>query len=166
MILCSKNTGQSSSSRKDWQHTDLQKAVRGVFMSNVSKKKAASMYGIPRSTLQRYTKQCENDGSVDKKERGRQTTLSREQESELCSILFDMGRRLYGLRPQCVRKIVYQYCVENNIPHTFSDEDKSAEKKWLKLFLTQICQYASQKECLYNGLRAATKGRYKFLSKF
>jgi len=72
-------------------------------MSNVSKKKAASMYGIPRSTLQRYIKQCEKDGSVDKKERGRQTSLSLEQESELCSIFLDMERRLYGLRPQCVR---------------------------------------------------------------
>jgi len=78
MILCSKDTGQSSSSSRDWQHTDLQKAVRAVFISNVSKKKAASMYGIPRSTLQRYINQCEKDVGVEKKERGRQTTLSKE----------------------------------------------------------------------------------------
>lgn len=168
MILCSKDTGQSSSSRKDWQHTDLQKAVRAVFMSNVSKKKAASMYGIPRSTLQRYIKQCENDGSVDKKERGRQTTLSREQESELCSILLDMERRLYGLRPQCVRKIVYQYCVENNIPHTFSGEDKSAGKKWLRLFLMRNPDLSIRKPEGMSIQRAQgyNKGKYKFLSKF
>ncbi len=79
-----------------------------MLISNVSRKKAAVMYGIPRSTLQRYIKQCEIDGGVAKKERGRQTTLSKEQESELCSILLDMEKRLYGLRPQSVRKIVYQ----------------------------------------------------------
>jgi helix-turn-helix, Psq domain len=112
-------------------------AVTAVFINHVSKKKAASMYGIPRSTLQRYIKECEGDGGVEKKDRGRQTTLTKEQESELCSVLLDMERRLYGLRPQCVRKIVYQYCVENNIPHTFSDEDKSAGKKWLRLFLSR-----------------------------
>lgn len=48
-------------------------------------------------------------------------------------IILDMERRSYGLRPQAVRKIVYQYCVENNTPHTCNE--KSAGKKWLRLFL-------------------------------
>jgi len=129
------DSGASSSSHGDWQHRDLQVAFRAVLMYNVSKKKAAAMYGIPRSTLQRYIKICKVDGGVEKKERGRQTTLSKEHESELCSIILDMERRLYGLRPQAVRKIVYQYCVKNNIPHTFCNEEKSAGKKWLRLFL-------------------------------
>jgi len=34
-----------------------------------STKRAAESHGIPRSTLQRYLKQCKRDGSVEKKTR-------------------------------------------------------------------------------------------------
>jgi len=45
-----------------WQDHSLKKAVREVSMYNWSTKKAAETHGIPRSTLQRYLKQCEIDG--------------------------------------------------------------------------------------------------------
>lgn len=46
-----------------------------------------------------------------------------------------MEQRLYGLCPLAVRKIVYQYCVENKIAHRFADERQMAGKKWMKKFL-------------------------------
>jgi len=47
-----------------------------------STKRAAESHGIPRSTLQRYLKQCEKDGSVEKKTMGKDSILSAEQEKE------------------------------------------------------------------------------------
>ena len=66
-------------------------------MYKMSTKKAAESHGVPRSTLQRYLKQCHEDGSVEKKTMGRRCVLSTEQEEELSSILTEMESRLYGL---------------------------------------------------------------------
>ena len=102
-----------------------------------STKKAAESHGIPRSTLQRYLKQCAIDGSVAKKSMGRQCTMSLDQENELCSVLQEMESRLYGLSPLDVRKIVYQFCALNKLPNNFNEEKKCAGRKWFQLFLAR-----------------------------
>lgn len=106
-------------------------------MYKMSTKKAAESHGVPRSTLQRYLKQCHEDGSVEKKTMGRRCVLSTEQEEELSSILTEMESRLYGLTTEDVRKVVYQFCEANNIAHNFNTEKKCAGRKWLQLFLAR-----------------------------
>ena len=120
-----------------WQDISLKNAVRAVSMYNWSTKKAAETHGIPRSTLQRYLKQCNTDGSVEKQTMGRRCTMSVEQENELSKLLQEMESRLYGLSPVEVRKIVYQFCVLNKLAHNFDDEKKSAGRKWLRNFLAR-----------------------------
>ena len=45
--------------RGKWSQQSLAAAVLAVLMENCSKKKAATIYGIPRGTLQRYIKKAE-----------------------------------------------------------------------------------------------------------
>ena len=66
---------------------------------------------------------------------GRKCTLTEEQEEELSDILQDMERKLYGLTTEAVRKIVFEFCVKNNIPHNFCEEKQCAGRKWMRLFL-------------------------------
>ena len=110
-----------------------------------STKRAAESHGIPRSTLQRYLKQCEKDGSVEKKTMGKDSILSAEQEKELTAILTEMESRLYGLSPLDLRKVVYQFCEQNKIRHCFSREKQCAGRKWMQLFFARNPQLSVRK---------------------
>lgn len=130
-------TSDGSLKYGQWQELNLRKAVRAVIMYNWPTKKAAEAHGIPRSTLQRYLKQCRIDGAVEKQTMGRRCTMSAEQEDELSGLLQEMESRLYGLSPVELRKIVYQFCVLNKLAHNFDNEKKCAGRKWLKNFLAR-----------------------------
>ena len=88
--------GGSRGNYGKWQNTSL--SSRGCQISLMYKwstKRAAESHGVPRSTLQRYLKQCRIDGSVEKKTMGRQCTMTEQEESELCSILLEMESKLF-----------------------------------------------------------------------
>lgn len=129
--------GESSCKRGkygNWENLQLQKAVKAVLVDKLSKKKASTTFNVPRATLQRYINECKTDGGVAKKNMGRPTTLTSEQEDDLSSVIQDMERRMYGLTPENVKKIVYSYCVKNHIGHSFNARYQQAGKKWLRLF--------------------------------
>lgn len=120
-----------------WKSSSLKEAVKAVLMYKWSIKRAAKTHGIPRSTLQRYLKQCHTDGSVQKKTMGRNSILTPDQEQELSSILREMESRLYGLTPVDLRRVVYQFCEANSIPNNFSSDKKYAGRKWMTFFLAR-----------------------------
>jgi len=43
----------------------------------------------------------------------------------------------YGLTPMCVRRIVYKYCKENGIPHSFDTKAQMAGRKWFQKFMAR-----------------------------
>lgn len=132
--------GESSCKRGkygNWENRQLQKAVKAVLVDKLSKKKASTTFNIPRATLQRYINECKVDGGVAKKNMGRPTTLTSEQEDDLSSVIQDMERRMYGLTPENVKKIVYSYCVKNHIGHSFNAHYQQAGKKWMRLFFNR-----------------------------
>ena len=48
----------------------------------------------------------------------------------------------YATAPEAVRKVVFQYCEKNGIPHSFSPEKQAAGRNWFHLFLArhpQLC---------------------------
>ena len=137
LAFCCVQSSHGSLKYGQWQELNLRTAVRAVMMYNWPTKKAAETHGIPRSTLQRYLKQCRIDGAVEKQTMGRRCTMSAEQEDELSGLLQEMESRLYGLSPVELRKIVYQFCVLNKLAHNFDDEKKYAGRKWLKNFLAR-----------------------------
>ena len=69
-----------------------------------------------------------------KKQLGRKCILTEDQEEDLTARLIDMERTLYGLTTEDVRRLVYTFCEQNNISHTFSREIQMAGKKWLSAF--------------------------------
>ncbi len=71
------------------------------------------------------------------KKLGRRCILTDLQEEDLSNRLIDMERRLYGLTPEDVKRIVYQFCEINGINHNFSEDTKMAGRKWLRGFLNR-----------------------------
>jgi len=68
-----------------------------------------------------------------KKQPGRQTVLSVEQEKELLSILQDMESHLFGLTVTDVRRIVFVFCEKNVLSNTFSRNDGMAGRKLVEI---------------------------------
>jgi len=120
----------------------MKHAVHAVLISGMSKKKAAPLYNVPRGTLQRHIKKAKNGEGV-QKQLGRHTILTCDQEEELAQRLVDMEARLYGLTPEDVRRIVYQFCEVNMIKHPFSHQKQMAGRKWLMCFLNATRSWLS-----------------------
>ena len=117
-----------------WAVEDLQMAVRDVVVYGKSKKSVAKQYRIPRETLSRHVKKASTGRGVEKIF-GRKTVLNSDQENELSAYLQQMEESLFGLTPANVRRIVYTYCEENDIQHTFSHDKKAAGRMWFKKFM-------------------------------
>ena len=100
--------------RGKWSQQSLAAAVSAVLMENCSKKKAATIYGIPRGTLQRHIKKAEAGQGVEKR-LGMTCTLSSELEENLVARILDMEARLYGLTKYDIRRVVYKFCEQNNV---------------------------------------------------
>jgi len=110
----------------------------------LSKKSAAELHNIPRPTLIRHLKKVSLGMGV-KKQPGRRTVLSVEQEKELVSILQDMESHLFGLTLTDVRRIVFVFCEKNAISNTFSQHDGMAGRNWLKFFSSRHLSLAVRK---------------------
>ena len=118
---------KSSNVRALWTIESLQRAVKAVVVEGMSKKMAAKSFGIPRATLQRHLKQVVEGLGVTKK-LGRSTILTEEQEQDLADRIIEMENRLYGLTPQDIRRIVYQFCQTYGIKNNFNNEARMAGK--------------------------------------
>lgn len=137
-----------------WNEDNLKRAVNAVLQSNMSKKCAARQYGIPRSTLIRHIQSAEAGLGV-AKHLGRSTVLNEDQEAELVTTILDMERRLFGLTPTDVKKLVFQYCEKLDIKHPFDASDKSAGRYWLKGFLSRHPELSIRKPEAVSIQRAA-----------
>lgn len=120
--------------RAVWTDENLRRAVNAVLVNGQSKKSAARQFGVPRGTLQRHVKKAEVGEGVRKK-LGRNCVLADEQEEDLVSRILDMESRLYGLTGPDIRRIVYQFCEQHSIKHTFNNEAQIAGRKWFEGFL-------------------------------
>ena len=117
-----------------WDEQNLKRAVRSVLVEGASKKTAAKLFNIPRSTLIRHVAVAASGGGVEKK-LGRRTVLTPEQESDLASLILELEGRLYGLTPRDVCSLVFSFCKKNNIQCPFSENKRCAGRDWLVSFL-------------------------------
>lgn len=122
--------------RAAWSEEDLKRAVSLVIVNGKSNVQASKKFGIPLETLRRKVLIARAGGGVQKK-LGRPTVMSAEDENQLAVLILQMESQLYGLSPVEVRRVVYQYCVKNNIQNDFNEETKMAGRYWLDGFLSR-----------------------------
>ena len=118
------------SSRGSYGVDNLQEALRQVRAGEISKRKAESVYGIPRRTLSRHMKgevhKIGNLGRFD-------CDLAPEYEAALVSHALELQKMLFGLNTVELRKLAFELAEKQEINHRF--KNKTAGKTWLKGFL-------------------------------
>ncbi|CAG9765786.1 unnamed protein product [Ceutorhynchus assimilis] len=100
--------------RANWTEEQLQAAIRAVQHNRLSQREAAQRYKIPRRTLRNHLK----SGILNKKI-GRSSVLTPEQEVQFSERIVRVCEIGMPLTPLLVRRSVYTFCIENNIPHPF-----------------------------------------------
>lgn len=132
-----------------WTESQLKLAVEAVHNRQMSQRKAAAVYSIPRRTLRNHLK----SGSTTKST-GRHTTLSKMQEKDLTKRIIRLAHVGVPLTPRLVRKQAYEFCIANNIPNYFNDSKNTAGKKWLKGFIKRNPEVSVRKAQFMNHARA------------
>nr|CAH7760031.1 unnamed protein product [Callosobruchus chinensis] len=131
-----------------WTEADLRSALLAI-SNGTSIKSSAKQYGIPRTTLGlHYRKQNF------KRELGRSSVLSSEQENDLVTRIHRLSEVGMPITSKVLMKSVYTYVCENNIPNPFSKQSKCAGRKWLKLSLTRHPEVARRRAQQMNHARA------------
>ena len=96
----------------------------------LSKKKAESVYGIPRKTLTRHlrgvVKKVGNLGRFE-------CDLGEEFEKALAAHALQLQQMMFGLNTVELRKLAFELAEKQKVPHRFKNE--TAGKTWLKGFL-------------------------------
>ncbi|XP_072392442.1 uncharacterized protein [Diabrotica undecimpunctata] len=97
------------------------------------KKKAATMFGIPRTTLRDRLKA--NDGS--KPRLGPKCVFSVEQEQNLSEHVVSISKLFYGITTNKLRRLAFELAEKHQIKHNFSKEIKLAGIDWLNGFISR-----------------------------
>nr|CAH7743777.1 unnamed protein product [Callosobruchus chinensis] len=140
-------SGQPTARRTLWTEADLRSALLAI-SNGTSIKSSAKWYEIPRTTLGlHYRKQNF------KRELGRSSVLSSEQENDLVTRIHRLSEVGMPITSKVLMKSVYTYVCENNIPNPFSKQSKCAGRKWLKLFLTRHPEVARRRAQQMNPVR-------------
>lgn len=141
--------------RSQWSNEQLQNAIFSI-RNGMSKNTASKTYNVPRRTLVRYL----NKNSNEKVKLGRKPTLTLEEENELKSRIIRLATIGYPLSRKLLRKCVYNYCHENNIPNVFSSDKKIAGRFWLRGFLKRNPEISVRKAQSMNPARAQKLNKF------
>lgn len=121
--------------RKTWDRVKMKEAVITVQNKEMGLLKASKAFQVPRSTLKDYVKKpAEELQKLLDVPLGRKPILPPQLEYELVEYCLLMDKSYYGLTARCVKQMAFQLAIRNNIRHPFSNEKKSAGRKWLRLF--------------------------------
>lgn len=141
--------------RSQWTNERLESAITAV-KNGMSKNAASQRYKISRRTLKRYLEK--NLG--EKVKMGRKTILNKDQEHELAKRIVRLAEIGYPLSNKIVRKCVFNYCVQNNLEHKFSQEKKMAGRYWMKGFLQRNREISIRKAQSMNPARAQKLNKF------
>lgn len=119
---------------KKWNPNDMIGAINAVRSKQMGYLKASKTFGVPKGTVERYAKSNKTPEELVGLSIGRKPVLSPELENELVQYALSMEERFFGLRARDVKRLAFQLAIRNNLAHPFNGENKSAGKKWLRLF--------------------------------
>ena len=137
-----------------WTQDNLTKAINEVRHKGLSVNAASQRYDIPRRTLRRYLEA--NKGK--KSKLGCNTTITIEQEEELCRRIFRLAEVGFPLTSKLLRLNVFRFCHENGIPNRFSKGH--AGRYWLKGFLARNPEVRRRKAQRLNPARAQKLNKF------
>lgn len=135
--------------RSEWSEDQLKAALQAVNSKEMSQRRAAKAFGIPRRTLRNHLK----SGST-RKLIGRIPILDKSQEQDLTRRIVRLAQVGMPLTPKLVRKQAYEFCKANKIPNCFDDAKNIAGKKWLRNFLKRNPEISIRKAQILNPARA------------
>ncbi|XP_069685882.1 uncharacterized protein [Periplaneta americana] len=115
-----------------WSKVAMEEAVTSIKEGRYSIRKAANVFGVPFSTLQRRTSASEDSPVLTV---GRKPVLSLDVERALATRLIYLSKRGFGLTPKTVRKYAYQYVSTREIQHNFNIQNEMAGEDWFQGFL-------------------------------
>ena len=122
--------------RQSWSEEAMAKAIRSVSSGQHGYLKAAKVFSVPKSTLERRVKNLNKKITGHKKGLGsRQLTFSRQMEEQLVDYVKTMESMLFGLTSTDVRRLAFQLAERNNLKHYFNDNKKMAGWVWLRSFM-------------------------------
>ena len=123
----------SKNLRGKWSVDVMRKAVSAV-LDGGQLRTVSEQFHVPRNTLRKKVAASKAGKKVVKR-LGKATVLGEKQEQDLVSVVLLMESRLFGLSLQDLRRLVYQFCVSNDIVHPFNKHEKMAGVDWARQFL-------------------------------
>lgn len=142
--------------RSTWSASNLEKALQLVSSKKMSQKKASQRFGIPRTTLRRYT---QNQVST-KKKLGRPPFLNEQQEKDLVERILRLASVGFPITSASVRRSVFTYCLKNKIKNPFNQFRRSAGKDWFRSFMKRHPTLSKRKPQHLNEARAQKLNKF------
>ena len=121
--------------RANWSEDQMKLAIMAVEKKELSIRKAAIVFGVPKISLNRRVKGKLKAYPVmrNKNVLGHfRAILSHDQEKEH---IINMDQAFYGLSINDIRTIVYDYCQKNNVKNNFNSDNKMAGRDFVAGFL-------------------------------
>lgn len=129
-------TYKKKSSRLSWSMENMKQAIDAVLSKTAGCRKAAHLYSVPQTTLERHVAKIrKGELSLDSTPGNFKPVFSKQEEEELVKYIIEMEKRLFGLTTIVLRKLAYQLAEKNGKAHNFNHDKKIAGVDWLKGFL-------------------------------
>jgi len=120
------------STRGSYGVEKLQEALRKVKSGEISKRKAESLYGVPRKTLTRHMKgEVKKMGNLGRYE----CDLGQDFERALVVHAQHLQQMMFGINTVELRKLAFDLAEKEKLSHRF--KDSTAGKTWLRGFLAR-----------------------------
>ena len=128
--------------RQSWDEVSMQRAVLSVMNGDQGYKKAAEMYDVPQTTLERRVKKFKQTNDIESACRkgfacGFKTVFTQEEEAELAKYVQQMERMLFGLTPNELCGLAFELAERNNKVHPFKKGDEVAGYDWYSGFMSR-----------------------------
>ena len=135
--------------RGKWTEGQLKSAIESVKSKQMSQRKAAATFKIPRRTLRNHLKSGNEEKSI-----GRKTVLTKDQEKGLAKRIIRLAQVGVPLTRKIVRKQAYLFCKAHDITNSFNVIKCIAGRKWLNNFLERNPEISIRKAQFMNPARA------------
>lgn len=129
-------TYKKKSSRGSWSVESMKQAIDAVLSKSAGYRKAALLYGVPQTTLERHVAKIrKGELSLNSTPGNFKPVFSKQEEDELVRYIKEMEKRLFGLTTVVLRKLAYQLAEKNGKAHNFNRDKEIAGVDWMKGFL-------------------------------